>query len=118
MNGSDPGVIRQLTEIVIATRQPRNDPVHPCNIHTRPSRAISLGLFIFLFLQYDLLFQTKSVNLSSTIYLFLYIYLYIRLSNSNETQTEPRKYYAYSLHIQNETIQSLNFTNAQAIVRK
>jgi len=45
MNGSDPGVIRQLTEIVIATRQ-SSDPAQPCNIHTRPSRVISLGRFI------------------------------------------------------------------------
>lgn len=36
MNGSGPGVVRQLTGVVIATRQPRSDPAHPCNIHTRP----------------------------------------------------------------------------------
>lgn len=36
MNGSGPGVVRQLTGVVIATRQPRNDPTHPCNIYTRP----------------------------------------------------------------------------------
>ena len=43
MNGSDPGVIRQLTEIVIATRQPRTLPTLVMWIWTRPSRATSLG---------------------------------------------------------------------------
>lgn len=79
MNGSDPGVIRQLTEIVIATRQPRSDPAHPCNIHTRPSRVPSpsadsfFSPFVGLFLGWNRLISHRPPT-----------YFSVRLPNSNE----------------------------------
>lgn len=105
MNGSDPGVIRQLTEIVIATRQSRSNPAHPCNIHTRPlvpclSRPIH-------FFSPSTLPWFSSPGRNQLISTRLIAHLPISLlvcSNSNEDlkPTEPQKYCAHSLHTQGE----------------